>query len=376
MLACLYRVTLTDEQRRGRCIRTRHAGLAPSTRDRLALARRSDAGWRAPRIARHRGQHEQTVRAWITACLAGGCDALPNKPRGGTASALTAAMLAGVRAAVAAGTRTWTAAHLADWLAERHGLRLSADRLPHPAARAGSGRGRGARGRARGPRKKGAAGLLDLCHLDEAGFALTLPTTSSWCPRGARRRGPDQAPRGRRGNALGASFTHGPDAGRLECRSWAVLPKRRAKRPRATPAARAAAQGLTVDEGGPIDAARLIACLWPLAGRPADAAPTWRRARPLVIALGNSAVHTGQAVVAARPLLAAAHVELVSLARYCPEQSASEPAWNEVQQQQLPQRSFAQVAALKRAVDDALAHTARQLQQACGKPTNIQRLAA
>ena len=38
-------------------------------------------------------------------------------------------MLEGVRAEVAAGTRTWTAAQLADWIAARHGVRLSADRL-------------------------------------------------------------------------------------------------------------------------------------------------------------------------------------------------------------------------------------------------------
>ena len=218
--------------------------------------------------------------------------------------------------------------------------------------------------------------MIALCHLDEAGFALTLPATSSWCPRGARLRVPYQAPQGRRVNALGACFTHGPDAGRLAYRTWAVLPKGRAKRPRATPEARAAAQGLTEGEVGPIDAERLLAFLWQLAGRPADAAPTWRRARPLVIALDNYAVHTGQTVAAARPLLAAANVELVYLARYCPEQSAIEPIWNDVKQHQLPVRSYERVAALKQAGDDALARKARHLQQAREKPTNIQRLAA
>ena len=129
MLVRMYRITLTDEQRQELRTRTRRAGLAPSTRDRLEMVRLADAGWRVPRIARHLGQHEQTVRAWIKAFLAGGFDALPNKPRGGKASALTASMLEGVRAEVAAGTRTWTAAQLADWIAARHGVRLSADRL-------------------------------------------------------------------------------------------------------------------------------------------------------------------------------------------------------------------------------------------------------
>ncbi len=218
--------------------------------------------------------------------------------------------------------------------------------------------------------------MIDVCHLDEAGFALTLPTTYSWCPQGERLRVPYQAPQGRRVNVIGAYCTHGPAAGHLAYRSWAMLPKSRAKKPRTTPEERAAAQGLTVDEVGPIDAERLVAFLWHVAGRPADAPPTWRRACPAVIALDNYSVHTSQAVVAAQPPLAAANVELVYLARYCPAQSGIEPIWNDVKQHQIPLRSFAQVADLKHAVDDALAHKAQFLQHAHGKPTNIHRLAA
>ena len=220
--------------------------------------------------------------------------------------------------------------------------------------------------------------MIDLCHLDEAGFALTLPTTYSWCPRGERLRVPYEAPQGRRVNAIGAYFTHGPDAGRLEYRSWAVLPKSRAKKPRTTPEERAAAHGLTVEEVGSIDAERLVAFLWHIAGRPAGAAPNWRRGRPLVIALDNYSVHTGQTVQATQPLLVAANVELVylALARYCPEQSDIEPIWNDVKQHQLPIRSFAEVADLKHAVDDALAHKAHQLQHTHAKSTNLRRLAA
>ena len=129
MLEAMYRIALSEEQRRELRARTRPKGLAPSTRDRLEMVRLSDAGWSVPRIARHLGQHEQTVRLWIKAFLAGGFDALPNKPRGGKQSALTGAMLQSVRAEVAKGGRTWTAAQLAEWIAERHGVRLSADRL-------------------------------------------------------------------------------------------------------------------------------------------------------------------------------------------------------------------------------------------------------
>lgn len=218
--------------------------------------------------------------------------------------------------------------------------------------------------------------MIDLCHLDEAGFALTLPTTYSWFPQGERLRVPYQAPQGRRVNVIGAYVTHGPDAGRFAYRSWALLPKSRAKKPRTTPEERAAAHGLTVEEVGPIDAERLVAFLWHIAGRPADATPDWRRARPLAIALDNYSVHTGQTVAAARPQLAAANVELVSLARYCPEQSDIEPVWNDVKAHQIPIRSFEQVADLKHAVDDALAHKAQLLQRAHVKTTNLQRLAA
>lgn len=125
----MYRITLTDEQRQELRQRTRQVGIAPATRDRLEMVRLADAGWSVPKIARHLGHHEQTVRAWIKAFLAGGFDALPNQPRGGKVSALTPAMLDAVRIEVAKGTRTWTAAQLADWVAEHHGVRLSIDRL-------------------------------------------------------------------------------------------------------------------------------------------------------------------------------------------------------------------------------------------------------
>lgn len=125
----MYRITLSHDQHEELRECTRQASLAASTRDRLEMVRLSDAGWSVPRIARHLGQHEHTVRTWIKAFLDGGFDALPNKPRGGKQSALTASLLEAVRAEVATGTRTWTAAQLAAWVADQHGVRLSADRL-------------------------------------------------------------------------------------------------------------------------------------------------------------------------------------------------------------------------------------------------------
>ena len=217
--------------------------------------------------------------------------------------------------------------------------------------------------------------MIDVCHLDEVGFALTLPTTYSWFLAGERLTVPYEAPQGRRVNAIGAHFTHGPEAGRLEYQSWAVLPKSRAKQPRTSPEARAAVHGLTVAEVGPIDADRVVAFLWRIAGRPADAPADWQRVRPLMIALDNYSVHKSEPVQAAQPQLAAADVHLVYLARYCPEQSAIEPVWNDVKQHQLPIRSFERVADLKHAVDDALARKAAELLRRVGESSNVHRLA-
>jgi len=125
----MYRILLTPEQRQDLRRRTRQAGLAASTRDRLEMVRLADAGWSAPKIARYLGQHEQTVRTWVRAFLAGGFEALPNKPRGGGHSALTPRILDAVRGEVAGGQRTWTARQVRDWVAERHGVRLSAGRM-------------------------------------------------------------------------------------------------------------------------------------------------------------------------------------------------------------------------------------------------------
>ncbi len=203
---------------------------------------------------------------------------------------------------------------------------------------------------------------------------MTLPTSYSWFLQGQRLTVPYQAPQGRRVNVIRAYFTHGPQAGHFEYQSWAVVPTSRAKRPRTTPEAQAAAHGLTVDEVGAIDAARVLSFMWQVAGRPADAPPDWQRERPLMIALDNYAVHRSQAIQEAQAHLAAADVHLVYLARYCPEQSDIEPVWNDVKRHQLPTRSFEHVADLKHAVDAALACKAALLLRSSEKSMNVHRL--
>jgi hypothetical protein len=217
--------------------------------------------------------------------------------------------------------------------------------------------------------------LIDVCHLDEAGFAMTLLTAYSWFPIGQRLRVPYHASEGRRVNAIGAHFTHGSSAGHFAYQTWAALPKSRAKKQRKRLEERAAAHDLAVDDVGTIDSERVLAFIWRVAGRPADAPPDWTRTRPLMIVLDKYAVHNSQTVREAQPALVAADVQLVYLPAYCPELSAMEPVWNDVKQHQLSTRSFERVAELKRVVDDALARKAQQLRPASAKSTNVQRLA-
>lgn len=137
MLRVMYRISLSAEQRQALHEQSRQRGLVPSTRDRLEMVRLSDAGWSVPRIARHLGLHEQTVRAWVKAFLGGGLEAMADKPRGGKSSAVTPQILELVRQEIAQGQRIWTAGQVADWVAQQHGVRLSARRLRDHLQRAG-----------------------------------------------------------------------------------------------------------------------------------------------------------------------------------------------------------------------------------------------
>jgi DDE superfamily endonuclease len=214
-----------------------------------------------------------------------------------------------------------------------------------------------------------------LCHLDEAGFAPTLPTTYSWSPVGERLGVPYEAPQGRRVNALGAYFSHGPLAGEFHFASWASLPTSRAKQPPPL-AAQAAAHGLTPEQVGRIDSERLLAFIWEVAGRPTVHAENWRRERPLVIVLDNYSVHKSDAVREAQPALAAANVELWYLPAYAPELSEIEPVWHDVKHHQLRDRSHPVLGGLKQAVDAALARQADALRSAHPKPEDSLRRAA
>ncbi len=199
---------------------------------------------------------------------------------------------------------------------------------------------------------------MDLCHVDEAGFALTQPTTTTWGAVGGPRPVPYQAPQGRRLNVIGGYFSHGPLAGRFEFATWAKvpLPERRADGSYRKGLAEVAAEhGLEADDLGAIDSEAFLAFVWFLAGRPVDAPECWRRERPLMVVVDNYSVHTSQRVRLERRALQAADVYLVYLPAYSPELSRMEPHWKITKYHELPQRSYADLGALKRAVVLALA---------------------
>ena len=133
----MYRVRLDEAARRELHRRAHEPGVTPRTRDRLEMVRLCDAGWSVPKIARHFGLSEKCVRSWIKAFLAGGFEALPDKPHPGQRSALTPEQVTAVRAQVGKGEQTWTAQQIAHWLAQEQGVRLGSDWLSRLLRRAG-----------------------------------------------------------------------------------------------------------------------------------------------------------------------------------------------------------------------------------------------
>jgi DDE superfamily endonuclease len=231
--------------------------------------------------------------------------------------------------------------------------------------------------------------LIDVCHVDEAGFSMTQPTNYTWYLKGERMHVPYEAPQGRRVNVIGGYFSHGPMAGEFLHQSFATLPRlsqsastkntstkntstkntstkntasgqggAQPRKERKTLEQQARENGLAVEELGPIDAQRFLLFLWKLSGRPGIAPSDWKRERPLVVVLDNYSVHHSQLVNDAREALEAADIFLFYLPAYSPKLSRIEPIGNDTKQHYLRERTQAQVARLKAAVDDALTRKA------------------
>jgi len=178
---------------------------------------------------------------------------------------------------------------------------------------------------------------------------------------GERLRIPYEAPQGRRVNAIGAYFSAGVLAGRFEFETYATVPKSRAKKARTTLAERAAAHGLGVEEIGPIDSERLVQFIWKIAGRPTVHPEEWQRERPLVIWLGNYSVHKSERLRREEAAFEQAGIHLCYLPSYSPELSKIEAVWQDVKHHEMTRRSYEELRALKRAVEEALAKKAADL---------------
>lgn len=204
--------------------------------------------------------------------------------------------------------------------------------------------------------------MIDLCHLDEAGFAMTQPTTFSWYPKGERLAIPFEANQGRRVNAIGAVFTNGPQAGQFEFATRVSLPLSKAQHPRKSREAIAEAHGVAVEAIGPITGEVLVDFLWAIAGRPLVADAAWKRERPLFIVLDNYSVHKGEAVKAATAAWEAAGIHLVYLPSYSPKLSKIEPIWQDTKHHEMTQRSNERLGDLQQNVEGALRRKAKKLQ--------------
>ena len=205
---------------------------------------------------------------------------------------------------------------------------------------------------------------------------MTLPTTYSWSPIGERLQVAYEAPQGRRVNAIGAYCSHGVEAGRFVFETYATLPKSRAKKSHKSLEEVAAKHDLLASEIGPIDAERLVAFLWKIAGRSPIHAENWRRERLLVIALDNYSVHVCERVQQERPRLEAADVYLCYLPSYSPELSRIEPIWHDVKHHDLTERSHEQLGRLKHTVDEALTNKAEHLGNTQAITDHLLRMAA
>ena len=117
----MFRISLSENDHAELRRRAHEPGVRPQLRDRLEMVRLGAAGWSVPHIAQHLRAHEQTVRRYVKAYLAGGFDGLIPRPHPGRPPRVRLADLQALEQRIDAADRTWTAPQLVEWLdAERH----------------------------------------------------------------------------------------------------------------------------------------------------------------------------------------------------------------------------------------------------------------
>jgi transposase len=94
---------------------------------------------------------------------------------------------------------------------------------------------------------------------------------------------------------------------------------------------------------------------------------------PRVVVLDNAGIHTSKVVKAARPGLAKRGIYLYYLPAYSPELNRIEPVFKQVKHHDMPTRSFATKAELRKAVEDGFEAYRKRL---AGKGDTELRLAA
>ncbi|WP_206108139.1 IS630 family transposase [Paludisphaera soli] len=327
---------MLDDDTRDQLRAIRRTDLPAKARDRIEMVILSDAGWPAPRIARHLGRHPQTVRDLLRSFNARGAAALRPFPSGPDPDAERADRVEAALRELLAKRRTWTSRQLAEALAgrgvglgsrqvRRHLRRMGAryrrtgstlrhEQDPEKAERAG--------GVLANLKARAAAGRLKLYYLDECGFAPTLPTACSWALPGDGKLVEYEAPQGRRVNAIAAYRPYGP-APRLVAftaeRTW--------------------------------DAHDLLGFLGALP--PAKV--------PRVVVLDNAGLHTGRVVRSARAGLTRRVIHLYYLPPYSPELNEVEPVSRQVKYQEMPRCSYTSRLGPREAVEAAFDGYGRSL---------------
>ena len=123
------RFQLTADQQAELRARLRQATMAPRLRVRLQCVQLRDQGWTVPQIAEQLAVSQATVRRALRRVVAGGLDALADRPRAGRPPRLSDHDLDAVEELLRQATQVWTMGQLAAWLAATRGVQISRGRL-------------------------------------------------------------------------------------------------------------------------------------------------------------------------------------------------------------------------------------------------------